>query len=245
MNPGGFSHNMNNDRYPGKELHLFSKAVKWKSYWSSRILPYFGNTVLEVGAGLGANTRLLCKKSFRRWVCLEPDTHLSKVITENIKYHQCHSLCEVINGTILNLSSDDIFDTILYLDVLEHIKDDKEEIHQAYNHLSSNGKIVIIAPSHPFLFSVFDKAIGHYRRYNARMIRELTPPDTRLLRLEYLDSLGMLLSYTNRAILNQKIPNHNEIQIWDSIIVPCSRIFDKLSCFRLGKSILAVWVKIK
>ena len=77
------------------------------------------------------------------------------------------------------------------------------------------------------------------------MIRELTPPDTRLLRLEYLDSLGMLLSYTNRAILNQKIPNHNEIQIWDSIIVPCSRIFDKLSCFRLGKSILAVWVKIK
>lgn len=234
---------MNNNSYPGKELFLFSKAARWKSYWSSRIQPYLGKTVLEVGAGLGSNTRLLCKKTFSRWVCLEPDTHLSEVIPETIKFHECCSLCEVLKGTMLNLSSGDIFDTILYLDVLEHIENDREEFRQAYKHLAPNGKIIVLAPAHPFLFSAFDKAIGHYRRYDTLMIKDLTPLNSKLLHLEYLDSLGMILSYANRIILKQKSPHQNEIQMWDSIIIPCSRILDKLYGYRLGKSILAVWCK--
>ena len=234
---------MNNPIYPGKELRLFSKAIRWKFYWSSRILPFLGNTVLEVGAGLGSNTRLLCKRSFQRWVCLEPDILLSGSIKDTLKFHECSSLCEVIKGTISDLSFSDIFDTILYLDVLEHIEKDQQEICEAFKHLTPNGKIIVLAPSHQSLFSEFDRTIGHCRRYNAKMLKALTPPNAKLISLEYLDSLGMILSYANRIILNQKIPSHSEIQIWDSIIVPCSQIIDKFFGYRLGKSIFVVWCK--
>jgi len=103
------------------------------------------NTVLEVGAGLGSNTLLLCNKSFKRWVCLEPDTHLFKAIIKTLTYHGCCTFCKVIKGTILDLSSDDVFDTILYLDVLEHVENDQAEFFLTYKHLTDNGKIIVLA----------------------------------------------------------------------------------------------------
>jgi ubiquinone/menaquinone biosynthesis C-methylase UbiE len=234
---------MNNDQYPGKELFLFTKAVKWKTYWSSRVLPYLGKNVLEVGAGLGSNTLILCKNSTQRWVCLEPDKNLSRTILKNIKSHECYSRCEVRNGKLQDLSPDEKFDSVLYIDVLEHIQNDREELLIAFQHLTANGKVIVLAPSHPFLFSEFDQAIGHYRRYNRLMIRKLSPPGSKLLHLEYLDSLGMLLSYANRMVLKQKIPHENDIRIWDSVVIPYSRILDKILRYRLGKSLLVVWCK--
>jgi len=65
--------------YLGQELEIFAHAQNWKRYWAAALLPYVRNDVLEVGAGLGANTRLLLSSQptrIRRWVCLEPDPRL-------------------------------------------------------------------------------------------------------------------------------------------------------------------------
>lgn len=223
--------------YPGKELSLFSQANRWKSYWTSRITQHIGRSVLEVGAGIGSNTNLLCKGDILRWVCLEPDHQLA----ENMRNQLPLSQCEVLNGTIKDLSTSDLFDTILYIDVLEHIENDKAEIGRVINHLTPAGKIIILSPAHNSLYSAFDRAIGHYRRYNTTMLKRLFPGHLKLIQIEYLDSLGLILSLSNRWFLKNPSPSKKQIEIWDSIIIPCSWFLDKLIRYRMGKSILAVW----
>jgi 2-polyprenyl-3-methyl-5-hydroxy-6-metoxy-1,4-benzoquinol methylase len=82
-----------------------------------------------------------------------------------------------VNGTIAALESTGPFDTIIYLDVLEHIADDRAELACAARLLSPQGCVIVLSPAHQFLFSPFDQAVGHYRRYSRATLRDLTPPD--------------------------------------------------------------------
>ena len=235
-----FTHMMPNIIYPGKELETFSVATNWKSYWASRLKDHMGHMILEVGAGIGSNTQLLWKDDIRRWVCLEPDKHLLKQLSSSLAKHDRTSDCELVNGTLKDLPQNSLFDTILYIDVLEHIEDDKAEINLAVRHLTAQGKLIILSPAHNRLFSKFDEAIGHYRRYNKRMLKELMPNNYKSVTLEYLDSVGLFISFGNSMFLKSKIPSKKQIKIWDSLIIPLSRLFDKTVHFRFGKSILAV-----
>lgn len=61
--------------YQGSELDLFLEAKTWRTYWASMISPFLGQTVLEVGAGLGSSTKVLRDVS-HTWVALEPDPTL-------------------------------------------------------------------------------------------------------------------------------------------------------------------------
>ena len=60
----------------------------------------------------------------------------------------------------------DNFDSIMYMNVLEHIEKDKEEINNSLKILNKNGMLIILVPAHQKLFSKFDKEIGHFRRYD-------------------------------------------------------------------------------
>ena len=74
---------MNEFNYVGSELEVFAHALKWKAYFRSHVSSYLVGDVLEVGAGIGATTRLLCDGLQSRWVCLEPDRNLADRIPLN------------------------------------------------------------------------------------------------------------------------------------------------------------------
>src|SRR5580704_3578266 len=63
-------------KYAGSELELFEKACNWKAYWREQIRGFIRGHVLEVGAGIGANTLTLADLAYQRWTCLEPDAVL-------------------------------------------------------------------------------------------------------------------------------------------------------------------------
>ena len=86
--------------YTGQELELFRLATKWKGYLASLIRPYLRGRVLEVGAGIGTNTIEFCEPSFSEWVCLEPDSNLSKEISRLVSKGKLPSNCSVVTGTI-------------------------------------------------------------------------------------------------------------------------------------------------
>ena len=67
---------MSEFKYVGSELDLFAAALNWKTYWSRQIRPFLKGDILEVGAGIGSNTRFLDPGNAGRWVCLEPDPEL-------------------------------------------------------------------------------------------------------------------------------------------------------------------------
>ncbi len=234
---------MSEHTYVGGEVDLFARAQNWKRYWISRLRPHLGGCVLEAGAGIGTNTLLLRSGSERRWVCLEPDGQLVARLKENIARAPNVQACEVRTGFVSSLPRAEMFDTILYIDVLEHIENDRGEVEQAAEHLDRGGHLVVLAPAHQWLFSEFDRAIGHHRRYTARMLEALTPSALRLVKSFYLDSAGLLASAANRFLLSQSLPRPGQIQFWDNCLVPCSRVLDVLTGHRIGKTVVAVWTK--
>lgn len=225
--------------YVGSELELFRRAKNWKNYYYQVLRPYLGVEVLEVGAGIGSTTQVLCRQPHRRWLCLEPDPMLVRSLESEMALPSC---CEVRQGTLVDLGAEERFDGILYVDVLEHIEADCWEMEQAASHLKPGGFLIVLAPAHQWLYSPFDRAIGHYRRYNRSMLRSLTPPGLTVVALKYLDAVGLLASLSNRW-LKQKMPTQGQIQLWDTWMVPVSKVVDPLLRYSVGKSVLGVWQK--
>ncbi len=221
-------------QYAGSELEIFEKAHNWKAYLRRSMQPYLRGSVLEVGAGLGANTRQFASLRFDHWTCLEPDESLLEQI-------EPASRRELVLGDLSMLDSSRLFDAILYIDVLEHIEDDAGELLRAASHLNRGGALIVLSPAHPWLLTPFDQAIGHYRRYTRESLQAVAPRGLRREKLIYLDSVGMLASLANRLLLSQSMPTAGQIHTWDTYLVPCSRLIDRLFFGAVGKSVLGVW----
>lgn len=227
-------------RYEGDELAIFAEAHNWKQYWISQVASFIKGDVLEVGAGIGSNTTRLRHLSTGQWLCLEPDAQLFAELQWEVVPHVSAPI-DAVCGTVSSLPEDKMFDTALYIDVLEHIPNDVTEIAAVAKHIRSSGHIIVLSPAHQLLYSPFDRAIGHQRRYNRASLLRCTPPNAQSIRVSYLDSAGYCLSLANRLVLHQSSPNLKQILFWDKYILPVSRLIDWVLGFRVGKSILGVW----
>lgn len=217
--------------YPGTELELFRDATNWKAYFARFVKPFVRGAVLEVGAGAGATTAALSGASHERWLCLEPDSTLAAEIA---------GMCEIMIGTTADLDPRPQFDTILYIDVLEHIDDDRAELERASRLLRDDGHLVVLVPARQSLYSAFDAAIGHHRRYDRETLDAAMPPLMPRVSSRYLDSLGVLVSLANRIVLRSSMPTPRQIAVWDKLVIPLSRVVDPLLGYRAGKSLLEV-----
>ena len=229
--------------YVGSELDLFSKATVWKGYFRDQITPFLGEDVLEVGAGLGGTTRVLCRGSERRWACLEPDPSLAARLEGEIRSGSLPGCCVAVVGTIDGIDEAETFDTILYIDVLEHIEDDAAEVARAARRLRPGGHLIALSPAHQWLFTPFDEAIGHHRRYSKGGFGALAGGDLERVRLVYLDSIGFFASLANKLILKSAMPGPSQIAFWDRVLVRISKAVDPVLGYSAGKSVLAVWRK--
>lgn len=225
--------------YIGNELELFAKAEIWKAYFRSHLQQYVKGDVLEVGAGLGGTTTVFANGSWESWSCLEPDQQLldqlkSKITGDRYRF---------VHGTLNELGGTQLFDAILYIDVLEHIERDADEVAHAAKHLKPGGKLIILSPAYQYLFSPFDAKIGHYRRYTRSMLKALTPPGCSVYRAFYLDSVGALASLANKLFLKASMPTAKQISFWNRVLVRCSKLADPLLFYSVGRSVIVVWQK--
>lgn len=225
--------------YVGSELDVFAHAVNWKTYLRQQLRPYLKGSVAEVGAGIGSTTQLLCDGLQERWLCLEPDPALAQRISRSTATRSGN--VEVRVGTLQDLAPHEKFDAILYIDVLEHIEHDADEMTRAASYLGPNGVVVVLSPAHQWLFTPFDQAIGHFRRYTRKTLRAAMPPSLQEKKLVYLDSCGMLASLGNRLLLRSAEPQLSQIKVWDRALVPMSRLLDPVFAYRVGKSVLGVY----
>ena len=228
--------------YEGDELPTFAEAVRWKRYFRSKLRPWLTGDVLEVGAGQGGTTQLLYDGRQSSWTCLEPDAALAEQISAIESWHPSAGPPRVVVGTVSDAATElQRFDTIIYIDVLEHIEHDAEELEEAAKLLKPNGTLIVLSPAWPFLFSDFDRAVGHFRRYTRKSLTSVAPASVKLERLFFLDCLGALLPLANRLLLGRRQPKRSQVQFWDRYVIPASRCLDPFLAYCFGRSIIAVW----
>ena len=229
--------------YTGGELETFALALHWKRYWGAMVRPYIGRRVLEIGAGLGATARLYKDLAVDHWLGLEPDADMAARLQKEAIAGDLGPAREFRAAYSSELPADARFDTILYVDVLEHIEDDQGELIRMDSHLDAKGKIIVLSPAHQFLYTPFDARIGHFRRYNKSMLRHICPSHYSIEKLCYLDSVGMFASLANRLLLKSDNPSIGQVKFWDNVMVPISRVVDPLLMRQVGKTILCVYQK--
>jgi ubiquinone/menaquinone biosynthesis C-methylase UbiE len=231
-----------NYEYIGEELDVFALAVNWKQYWGTKIRPYLGQEVLEVGAGIGGTTRVLYVPGYQRWLALEPDSAMIKGLLGEQQAGNFPAAIEFRQGLVSDLGQDELFDSIIYIDVLEHIEKDTQELLNAARHLKKGGYLIVLSPAFQFLYTEFDKAIGHYRRYRKADMARISPKSLKPVRAFYLDALGMTASLGNLFFLHSPKPNPRQIRFWDRVLIPISRyLLDPLVFYSFGRSVIFIW----
>ena len=110
-------------------------------------------------------------------------------------------------------------------------------------HLRPGGHIIALSPAHQWLYSPFDRSIGHCRRIHRAGFGALVPEGLTTRRLVYLDSVGLLASLANKLVLKSEMPKPSQIAFWDRVLVRMSRAVDPVLGHSAGKSVLAVWRK--
>jgi len=229
--------------YRGEELALFALATNWKKYWATVLARYVTGNVAEVGAGLGANTLMMWSAARTEgWCCIEPDPLMANHLEQMQRLGQLPERCVVHSGILSDISRTLRFDTIVYIDVLEHIEDDCRELSEAAAHLNEGGRIVVLGPAWQHLFTPFDHQIGHFRRYTKQRLCK-TMTDLEVEDAFYLDSVGYFASLMNKVLMRQSIPTRSQVLMWDTLMIPISRVLDRIICRQLGRSVVGAWRK--
>jgi len=213
------------------------------------VASHIGESVLEVGAGAGFITRELAKRA-RRIVALEPTSGPHSQLAENIASlpnviaHQQTLRSFVSEG---NRASQAIlgFDSVVYINVLEHIENDVAELGLAKSALNSGGRVVIVVPAHQWLYSKVDRLTGHFRRYSKRSLRDVVQAaGLQMVDIRYFDTVGLIPYLVIYKLLRSTQTDGANATVYSRLILPVSALLYRLSGGRLiGKNLIAVAVR--
>ena len=227
-------------KYPGEELEIFDKATFWRKYIYSITKKYFKDDLLEVGAGIGSFTSNYLNNYQKIFISDLDDKNID--ILKNKFFKNKNIIIKKSGIREINKK----FNTIIYLNVLEHIKDDMDEIKFALNKLNVGGHLIILVPAHQSLFTKFDEAVGHHRRYNISFFKLNKFENTEIKKLIFLDFFGYILYFFNKIFFKEEIyPSKFKIFLWDKIFSPITILLDFITRYKFGKNILCIYKKIQ
>ncbi len=213
-----------------------SFAKNYHRWIIDEFAPYLGKVVAEVGAGRGDVTRLLKRADIRSLLAFEPSASLFPSLQRELSDWPAAT---AVND-FFSCDSSRTFDTVLYLNVLEHIEDDVAEISKARKMLKPDGYLLIFVPALRWLYSDFDKSIGHFRRYGRGGLRRLVcESGFRIVKLRYFDLAGVLPWYVNFVLLRRPMTTAG-VSAYDRWVVPVMRRLERWFSPPIGKNILLV-----
>jgi hypothetical protein len=133
---------------------------------------------------------------------------------------------------------------VVYVNVLEHIEDDRGEIAKAASVLDPGGAVAVLVPAMPGLYGPIDFKSGHFRRYRARDLREIVEAAGLIpVRVEYFDPIGVVPYWLNYRVLNKSGISSGGVWTFDRVLVPAMKFVDHAgSSWPIGKNVLCVAV---
>ena len=194
--------------------------------------------VLEVGAGVGQITAELRRvPAITRLVAIEPDPEFCARLRATFPDHA------LIQGTIDDLKSDELWDAILSINVLEHIAEDERELAIYRKVLArEKGTLCLFVPARPEIYAPLDKDFGHFRRYTRpELRRKLEQAVFQILHLRYFNFIGYFTWWLNFRIMQKRRFGVRAVRCFDRLIFPLVHEFESRVCPPpIGQSLLVM-----
>lgn len=227
-------------------LNTLATADNFNSWMFDTIRPFIKGKVLEVGSGIGNISGLLLNMGNPVWLSdfsipyrellqkkFADHSHLSAVLDMDLEDPLFDEKFASIVGS---------FDTVIALNVIEHIKKDGQAVANCKKLLKPGGHFIILVPAYQLLYNRFDKELGHYRRYSKKAMQRLISPHLSVMQCRYFNLAGIPGWFVSGSILRNKIIPARQMDIFNAL-VPVFRTMDKLFFYRLGLSVWSVSVK--
>ncbi len=226
--------------YPGRDLEAMDLAANYHRWILDIFRPFLGRNIVEVGAGSGGFSHLLLELSPASLTLVEPSAEmfprLQGVMAGQTNTKLCNALFATVAATISPRP-----DSIVYINVLEHIQDDAGELKTVYNTLAPGGRAFIFVPALPRLFSRLDSQIGHFRRYTKKGLEaKVTAAGFAVQSSRYFDFLGIAPWWLKYRLLGSTRVEPGAVKLYDSLVVPLARPLETLIHPPVGKNILLI-----
>jgi 2-polyprenyl-3-methyl-5-hydroxy-6-metoxy-1,4-benzoquinol methylase len=226
-----------------EELARLADADRFLTWIAAELDPYLGDRVLEVGAGLGAVTRKFATaRPSREIIALEPAANVFDSLAINVADHPNIIARQQTSADLLASDGTGRFDSVVYVSVLEHILDDIGELRTARRLLVPGGHVALFVPAMPSLYGSLDFKSGHYRRYDAALLRSvIAGADLELVEMHHLDLAGVIPYWLMYRVLDRQTLDARSSAVYDRLIVPVSQALQRSPAHPpRGKNLVAV-----
>ncbi|MEP7203784.1 MAG: bifunctional glycosyltransferase/class I SAM-dependent methyltransferase [Ilumatobacteraceae bacterium] len=211
------------------ELENLAHANNFFGWIADELSPHLGLRILEVGAGIGTvAAKMADRKPASEITAIEPAENLFDQLQTTTK--------RLRNVTPLQLTSQELastrpqqFDSIVYINVLEHILDDAAEMRTAFDLVAPGGSLGVFVPAMSRLYGSLDFKSGHHRRYDKARLREVVADaGFEIVELRYLEVAGVAPYWLMYHLLDRQSLSSMSSGIFDRVVVPVSKMVQRL-----------------
>jgi ubiquinone/menaquinone biosynthesis C-methylase UbiE len=235
-----------NDDYSGHaNLEIISENSRF-NYWMYKHikagLKEKNGNILEVGSGLGTISEKIIRDMGPSAHMTLTDVSITYVHSLGIKYSSFKNVS--VSRMDLNIKEEyskigyEKYDSIVAINVLEHVRDDLLALHETYKMLKKGGILIILVPCHKFLYNVIDKNIGHFRRYTKKeLCDKVKETNFTILSMHYFNVAGVAGWYFNGNMLKNAGISPTASR-WFDRLVPVLDYLDRITFNRIGLSLI-------
>jgi glycosyltransferase involved in cell wall biosynthesis len=212
------------DAYGSQILGRLNRAPRFTKWMADVIRPYVGEKVLEIGAGTGNLTLQLIP---RRLYWASDINPLYVTYLENVGHDRPYMRAGYTDGEKgESFPKEQKFDTVICLNVVEHLADDLTALQNFREALEDHGRAIVLVPCGPWLFGSLDEVLGHHRRYTRKQLADLV--DKAGFRLETMlefNRPGVIAWWLNARLFRRRTFGFWQIKLLN-ILAPLFRVLD-------------------
>jgi SAM-dependent methyltransferase len=225
------------DRFGAATLERLAAAPRYNRWMFERLRRWVGEHVLEIGSGIGNLSDFIVDR--RRVVLSDTEPYYLGRLHERYGDRPNVEIARLYLPTVDGALADERFDTIICLNVLEHVKDDARSLAVMRGLLKPGGRLLLLVPALPWIYGTLDAALGHYRRYTPRELREkYAAAGLAMPHLEYFNLAGIPGWWFTGRVLKRRLIPAGSLALYDAL-VPLFRL-ERLLPWRVGQSLIAI-----
>jgi ubiquinone/menaquinone biosynthesis C-methylase UbiE len=234
-------HTQTQDRYAADDLETMQEARRYSAHLFNLFRSHVGKRVLEVGSGIGTMSRPLADAA-DMVVGLEPNVNCATRAQEAMRDHPRFSLrvCLLEDCDRAELAGHR-FDTVMCVNVLEHIEDDSGALRTFKEVLIPGGHVLIFVPAVQAAYGPLDAELGHHRRYSKpSLAKAFADAGLDLVTLRYTNPIGLIGWMYNAHVSKSTAHSLTQVKIFETLVAPWALPLERLITPPIGLSLVAV-----